>query len=667
MVEWSRMWADTPTHTQDRNEPGHFWDRKKYGGRWWGPDERSTYVHEFGVPMDTPDPPFVPNRDRRLQDMRAHRPGTPIVDMGTTTATGHLWRTTTMSVKRHHDAAHAPLGAGHAAALAHRHQGGPVPVVETLATIATVRGPIEQQGQERRRSASPGRRNHAPPCKTGPPRTKNEKREERRLRTKALNSRRSPERAREAAADWVRTVFPPDIATAELSSEGHPICPLELRAGADDANDFGSEGEVPELPNGWKSSEAMRHADAQALEASGRVVFKRVILDVKDKIGRWAGLTISTIENAANLLRWVERTEPTAFQFMRAETVRLGSDPTILRNAGELYLLSKQNAATANYWMRSTGSPKAPPAPPVETHPVIREDVYAYLGTAILGDDETLVIIRETADESSEVLSGSHTKLAEAARAYENIPHKHWPLGFRTTAVLFPNRAHKFARVYIPDVGAWFTINALAPRRIRVGTSIELIEVPGDTVPSALNCRYFQPNRPTRPLEHYPFMCTNITASHVVGWFVQHGIARDGQAIHDLEDFARSRRCLTTGLEYPSAVSFNSGGTLRNEQDMLKMELALVCHLNTPPNQPKAWTLKTTTEAHAAPAIARMCYTGWREQGPGVLVARYAKTREPSSKTAAPCPVGEGVSLEQRLRDGNLTLTHTLTLLLLIY
>ncbi|KAJ7465826.1 hypothetical protein B0H11DRAFT_2240099 [Mycena galericulata] len=59
------LYADTADHIQDRNDLGHFWDRKKYGGHWWGPDARSTWVHEYGVPLSTPEPPFVPNRYRQ--------------------------------------------------------------------------------------------------------------------------------------------------------------------------------------------------------------------------------------------------------------------------------------------------------------------------------------------------------------------------------------------------------------------------------------------------------------------------------------------------------------------------------------------------------------------------------------------------------------------------
>jgi hypothetical protein len=105
----------------------------------------------------------------------------------------------------------------------------------------------------------------------------------------------------------------------------------------------------------------MRRADAIAHEKQGHTYNRHTLTSTEAEIGLWAGAKLEIIEDTANVVCWVTRTEPTAYQFMRAETIRLGSDPTLSRTAGEIYLLWKQNTAKEQYWMASTGKKKGPP------------------------------------------------------------------------------------------------------------------------------------------------------------------------------------------------------------------------------------------------------------------------------------------------------------------
>ncbi|KAJ7759667.1 hypothetical protein B0H16DRAFT_1456934 [Mycena metata] len=299
-------------------------------------------------------------------------------------------------------------------------------------------------------------------------------------------------------------------------------------------------------------------------------------------VGDWADHRIETTEEAANLIRWVARTEPSAFNFLRSITVKLGSDPTILRTPGEVYVLAKQNTTVELYWIRSTGHRKAPAraASPPAHDP--REDELAYLGTALVDGDDTMVILRERADENVKVVSGSHTKLMAAVRLYEAMTHLLWPIGFRISPTEYAHHAHKYAKVYIPDVGSWFTINSLAPRRICVGTLLErlkfletlirILSVAGtfNQIAQLGQGQYVFANR---ALEHYPFLTSNITISHVICWLAQHGIARDGESIAHLESFARSRRNLQCGQNSPGPKEFKLGGVPHSAAEMLGLEL----------------------------------------------------------------------------------------------
>ncbi|KAJ7672360.1 hypothetical protein DFH06DRAFT_1319791 [Mycena polygramma] len=393
------------------------------------------------------------------------------------------------------------------------------------------------------------------------------------LRNIALQSRnKNPGgRGRSDVEKWVRTQFPPDRSKAEIIA-GHPQCPLELDEG--DASDYGSDDDAPKLPSNWKTMELARRDDAAEHEKRGSRAYKRHTVNDPDALGLWAGATIETAEEAANLLRWVRRTEPGAFQLMHSERVRLGSDPTILRSEGQVYLLQRQNAASEQYWLASTGRRKGParyemPAPfAAASGSRVDQDAYVYLGTAILGENDTVVILPEVATENSGVSSGSHTTLVDAGRMYDAMEHRLWPLGFRINETTYASSKDRHATVLRNDVMAWYTLNALAPRRNRVGTSIyrakfieiviRLLSVAGTYRLIAETGEYQPANR---ALEHYPFLTLNITFSQVVGWLIQHGIACDGEGIVILESFARSRRNTQENEETPNRTVFEHGGS----------------------------------------------------------------------------------------------------------
>ncbi|KAJ7658301.1 hypothetical protein DFH06DRAFT_1327580 [Mycena polygramma] len=388
--------------------------------------------------------------------------------------------------------------------------------------------------------------------------------DEERLRMAALQSRpKTPPQPRVNVEKWVRTVFPPDINKADLDGNGHPICPIEVNSEDDD--DYGSDSEIPKISSGWRTTEAMRQADAVAHEQQGRL-YKRHVVAASPAIGRWAGKTLETADEAANLLRWVGRTEPSAFHFLHCER--------------------RQNAASEQYWLASTGRRKGPSrfevpaAYDADGAHRADQDLYTYLGTALLGDDTTVVILPEHPVETSPGCSGSHTKLREVGRAYDAMEHRLWPHGLRINEDQYAPSTVLFATAYRNDVSAWYTVNALAPRRNRVGTSVDrakfmevlirVLSVAGTYNRIAQTGEYVLANR---SLEHYPFLAANITMSHVVAWLIQHGIARDGDGIKTLESFARSRRNWKENKDCPSATTFEHGGIPHHEKEMLALAL----------------------------------------------------------------------------------------------
>ncbi|KAJ7459538.1 hypothetical protein B0H11DRAFT_2242605 [Mycena galericulata] len=631
------QYADTAYHIQDRHDLSLLWDRGQFGGRWQGTDAQHTWVHALGVPLDAPWPPYVPLAIRSAYSTPSHAYPVPQRERGFAEG-GYTpqrqyreptqgmqtppppqrpapqyepdWRTAERgryiaprsdnSGDTYNRYAYTPAPPQRRRSLSPpprwRRDDSPSTRGSTLSRGSSQRRPGSPSRRQRSRSRSPyrrsrsrspiryargqrGRRVHSHgPMGTSTARSEWRKRDdEAHLREKALHSRPS----------WVRTIWPEDITKVATDDDGHPICPLEVKA--DDEDDYGSDSGNTVLPSNWVARETERVTEALELEMQG-TVYNKTAVPMPATAGIWANLPLRTVEQAANVLRWVTRTEPTAFAFMHHHVVRLGNDPTVQRSAPFVYLMAKQVDATTQFWMRSTGRRHAPPRPsktnarrldPPGADPIMvaagfkGNPIQVYVGNAVMGDDTTTVIIKQ-APEASQVQSGTHTKRHIAVLIYGNILVKHWPHGLRVTEKRFPHPAADYAEPYDIDVGVWFTINALCPRRTCHGSSVQrvkffsllmlLLSVHGTFHRYA---QFGQYPYATLPLEHYPFRTENITMSLIVSWFVQHGIAKDGEAIAQMESFARARRNWRNGVDDPTITIFTKGEFPRNPNDVL--------------------------------------------------------------------------------------------------
>ncbi|KAJ7020546.1 hypothetical protein C8F04DRAFT_1196523 [Mycena alexandri] len=567
-------WKDTPDHIQDRHDLGIFHDRRTFGGSWQGTDTHHTWVHAYGVPLNTPAPPYVPQHLRERRNNRDDGYGRAY---GPPPAFDHHARSPPRYGRRYSPprrrSASPPFRRPQSPPYRRRpsppYRRGSSPSSSRVSTSSTSRGSSRRQrspSPRRYRSRSPPRQHDSRGRGRGARGRQRHNDEEERLRRNALRTKRGP---------WVRTVFPPDIHAVEKDTEGHPICPLEHNAG--DPNDYGSDDEVVALPPNWNAKEGLRRTEAlqtEGADAGG------VRMQPSGEAGLWRPLSITTVHQAENVLRWVRRTEPSALAYMTHIAHVLKSNPAILRTAGEIYLLAKEGAARSTFWLLTTGSKKAPKAIPLEQQTSTNFDnsIQVYLGDATMGDDNTIVLIAERGGESS-VQSGTHLKLNVAISLYEQMLARDWPLGMRTTATRFPNiLVVEYASPYPPDVTAWYTINALCPRRTRKGTSTQrhkffellmrILSVHGAFFRIATFGGYRDADL---PLEHYPFRTDNITASLVVSWLIQHGIKKDGDAVRIMEDFARARRNMREGRSDPSGTTFKHGDWPRDSAEVLTL------------------------------------------------------------------------------------------------
>ncbi|KAJ7075594.1 hypothetical protein B0H15DRAFT_956328 [Mycena belliarum] len=410
----------------------------------------------------------------------------------------------------------------------------------------------------------------------------------------------------------IQTIFPPNIMAATRDNAGHPLFPeSELE-----------DGEIAERlaavrePRDYMANETRRREIAAIDEANGKLY--RKVVDVLDapRVGPWSVATpVVTFVQAVNILRWVHAGDKFTVEFLKSVQTRLGTDPTIHRTQGEVTLLQHQMDAMRHFnaivegrkpaRSKTTNAGRAgtpfqapapgpsiiggpgipePPATPSPGHTKDDEDpeddddpmpdtpaanpdkaMPAYLGTSAHGDvDATVVVLTEHGPADAFARHGMRSPLLNAKRWYANIPTLHWPKGMRVSDFELPNTTS--AIPLEADVRAWFTINALAPRRGPDATSlhrarfldatIRLLSVHGTFHRYAQFGGYVLARL---PLEHYPFDSVNISFAQIVAWFVQHGIDSQSESVAVLEAFARARRNHTAGISDVNTLDFDAG------------------------------------------------------------------------------------------------------------
>ncbi|KAK6984040.1 hypothetical protein R3P38DRAFT_3232857 [Favolaschia claudopus] len=596
---------DTETHIEDRWRPGRFYDRTLFGGTWQGTDAQHTWIPEVGVPLGATIPPYVPQhlRERRNNAPRgwgyAYGPPPPYIpppphahhqQQFAGDAYGGTGRRrprspsprfsySRLSPPRQVRTQITPGVPGRNIPLQRRRSRSPPPrrgySPSDHASTSRSRGSSTRYSESRRNSVSPPPRTRSP----SPPPMRNKKKKDRKNRNAGRGIDVAAQRLRDAALrtkqKWVRRVFPPSIADATKDPDGHPCCPLETDE--DDPDDYGSDTEDPVLPSNWVAAENQRRAEAGMANPES---YGATRPSPPPEAGEIAG--VRTREQAANVLRWVRRTESSAYAFLMHHCAMLENFPATPRTAGDICLLAGVGRAKGVYWERSTGR-RFPPRGPAKPNAALDNDVlmdpeHIYVGCAELGEDTTTVITAEREDTSGSLESGTHLNLREAIQRYEGMPARDWPLGVRVDETNFANLADEYASPLPADVRAWHTICALAPRRGRTTSSYHRAQFM-DALLRVLSIRgtyhriahFGQYPDADLPLEHYPFLCNNITESLVVAWLIQHGIRKDGEAIRTLEDFARARRNLREGFNVVKVDSFVGGGWPRSSAEMLAL------------------------------------------------------------------------------------------------
>ncbi|KAJ7176550.1 hypothetical protein C8R46DRAFT_1213139 [Mycena filopes] len=408
-----------------------------------------------------------------------------------------------------------------------------------------------------------------------------------------------------------------------MGTSGHPTFPSD-ESEIDDG--FLTDDEAPTLPLDWAATEHVRRSNALIKQEEGMTYDTDHPVQPKSA-GVWRGLELETTAEAANALRWVNRGESGAYHWMHHWLVVLAGDPTAPRSQGQAYLLAHQSDATNRFRLITTGSRSAPnkqksarrftPAPqqeqpqqpptqqqqppqqppqqqlqpaPTTTTPqdtdveMFDGDDLVRLSASDAPDDVTTTAITDD-DADTTRASATHTSFSTAIARYGSIDTVHWPLGFRVNKQEYALIGVGVrAKPYSKDVAAWFAFNALSPQRAASGPSIDrarfteiafrVISVAGAYKRIAELGEY---EYDTLPVEHYPFATANIGWSHVVAWFIQHGIDVDSDALGTLESFARARRNAKQARADPMLTDF-SGSSPRRPDDVRHIAIAEVVH-----------------------------------------------------------------------------------------
>ncbi|KAF8154361.1 hypothetical protein K438DRAFT_1777990 [Mycena galopus ATCC 62051] len=358
-------------------------------------------------------------------------------------------------------------------------------------------------------------------------------------------------------ATGARSPLLPSTSLAVKTQAGHPVFPPHL-AGEEDTCQGINTG--ISCPSRYAENEAQRHAQAIA---SATPIPRTGMALMKDRMGVWAeAQPVTTFDEAVNLCHWVHHGNAHTMEYLKWVITGL-RDPTVCRSIGGVTLLQYQSQVISRYKGVTEGVrvPRSKVAnaghmpgnglalhegPPPETH----------VAPAKLTQDEEVAMPR--ADEETDT-HGSEPR-AYLGVAVPNSDIKtcvHLPespaKGTRVRTSPPPRSATQFGALLsaapplTTDITAWLTLNALAPtqgelkaldRNAFLWKATLIFSVP----------RYFdhyvtlgQYPPDDLPLEHYPFKTSSLRWSHVVAWFIQHGVLAGSAAVLALELFSCAR------------------------------------------------------------------------------------------------------------------------------
>ncbi|KAJ7742067.1 hypothetical protein B0H16DRAFT_1464235 [Mycena metata] len=418
----------------------------------------------------------------------------------------------------------------------------------------------------------------------------------------------------------MRIIENPDLELAPRGPDGHPMSAWAMRQANPDTASV--DDACPPPAEGYAEQEEERLARARerpvgALKGPYQVQTWRE--GNSRAMGRFYRRQIVTIEQAYNLVAFLDVGQQEAYELFALTVQNLAAFPQQFRTEGEAHLMRYQQDIERAWWTVTTGGPRAPravrhgnplvrptdsssttrrveakpaatrPPPPLARGHEQREfdiaQTRAYgppvvpAPTSARDRPSPAAQPRPTtpltsADGSPGFLGRSQPNPSDARPTFSNgavhdaslTPNTRWTAGdlhnrhARTHPSVWRRGVRGFSGVLAtalgdtpnrPDILASNTTTALAPNTLQadfrafVLVGMRLFSVRGlyDLI-----LRLGEYPVETAAMEHYPYSTENLTIFLVAAWYARHGILPGSPDVLALEDFARVRRNVVSGI-----------------------------------------------------------------------------------------------------------------------
>ncbi|KAJ7031077.1 hypothetical protein C8F04DRAFT_1186134 [Mycena alexandri] len=588
---------DTPQYIEDNNGSGQYFQREARS-RWAGDLPRPTFVFGIHAPLDGPIPRFngfgIVENYTGDNPVRTSGPGTsqhrgiatPPAERGPGSPYSQGRRSASTTTSSSEDSRRVDGTFGHEDELRHcaiasrdrgRFSDEPYWDNGQRARADNRRHPYNNYDGARGRgwnaSSAENTQNRTPRGQPPPPPTLRE--------------------ARSGAPEPIRTLDNPDLSLAPRGPDGHPQSEWAIRQANSTTIEHDdcppSDPRYPEL-----EEEHIVRVRERPL-AVGNISQPAWREGNPRLLGRFYRLQIHTIEQAFNLISFLDVGQQEAYELYTLIVGNLAAYPRTFRTEGEAHLMRFQQEIDCAWWITTTGVTRPPRH---ERHP----NLYKTSRGLIQGnarDSSRVDIVSSLGTTQPGTAGGAHRtygpRAIVGAATSDNMGGRAYGpnYSFGTTAMIRPAQSTTavVTRSAAPSVVTDASPSYLGgsppdtedERPLDAAEADSTARVNTRWTARELELRYQRTHPRTNahqqrlfiqagmqlflvigsyehilrlgeypltalPIAHYPYPTDNITIFLVAAWYAQHGIIPGSRDVNYLEDYARARRNVTAGI-----------------------------------------------------------------------------------------------------------------------
>ncbi|KAJ7604740.1 hypothetical protein B0H17DRAFT_1222148 [Mycena rosella] len=338
-------------------------------------------------------------------------------------------------------------------------------------------------------------------------------------------------------------------------------------------------------------------------------------------LGRWDRCKIQTLEQAYNLVAFLDIGQEQAYELFTITVQNMGNFPLQFRTEGEAHLMRHQQELEKRWWICTTGAPRPPryedipaemqhasasnsrpygpnarsafgsivpprPAGPgtaprvplpaavpttaatlnSDQRPVAYTDAASaqgYLGRSPPNPLDVAPVSAENEFPVLDLVPNTKWSAGELNNRYWCTPPSRWGLGLRSVLLRIALNAGNTP--WHNDVLSFHTMIALSPPDpIRFAQQYHLFFDVAVCLFSITGLyehlvRLGEYEVASVPMQHYPYLTDGITIFLIVAGLAQHGIVPGSRDVSAIENFCRSRRNMEAGIENTSWIDEPQG------------------------------------------------------------------------------------------------------------